>query len=93
MREEDKNQSGLPVYLTYGQLNGHKVGTPKVYKYKVKAYKDGFYTVIEYREERLKTVQKLTPSFGSNSELSDEEREVRLKESRLANLYKTKNKL
>ena len=93
MKEQDKNQSGLPVYLTYGQLNGHKVGTPKVYKYKVKAYKDGFYTVIEYREERLKTVQKLTPSFGSKSELSDEEREVRLKESRLANLYKTKNKL
>lgn len=93
MKEQDKNQSGLPVYLTYGQLDDEKLGAPKRYTYKVKGYSDGTYTVIEYVNGRLKTDQKLTFSSGGNSDLSDEEKAVRLKESRLANLYKTKNKL
>ena len=93
MEDANQEKSGLPVYLTYGQLNGHKLGGPKGYKYKVKAYNDGSYTVFEYINGRLKTDQKLTTSSGSNSELSDEERDALLKESRLANLYKTKNKL
>lgn len=93
MEDANQDKSGLPVYLTYGQLNGHKPGVPKTYKYKVKAYRDGIYKVIEYENKRLKTVQKLTPSYGSNSDLSDEEKEIQLQESRRANLYKTKNKL
>jgi len=93
MENQNQDQSGLPVYLTYGQLNGHKNTSYKLYKYKVKAYTDGTYKVIEYENERLKTNTKLTFSTGSNSDLSDEEKEIQLQESRRANLYKTKNKL
>lgn len=93
MEDANQDKSGLPVYLTYGQLNDEKLGAPKLYKYKVKAYSDGFYKVIAYENKRLKTVQKLTFSSGSNSDLSDEEKEIQLQESRRANLYKTKNKL
>lgn len=93
MKEENKIQSVLPVYLTYGQLNDEKLGAPKRYQYKVKAYNDGSYKVIEYLNGRLKTDQKLTFSTPQFSDFSDEEKEVLLKESRLANLYKTKNKL
>jgi len=93
MEDANQEKSGLPVYLTYGQLDDEKLGAPKLYKYKVKSYNDGTYTVIGYENMRLKTNQKLTFSSGSNTHLSDEEKEVRLKESRLANLYKTKNKL
>src|SRR5699024_8713617 len=83
----------LPVYLTYGQLNGHSKAHSNSYKYKVKAYNDGVYKVIEYANERSKTVQKPTSSFRSNSDLSEDEKAIRLEESRKQNLYKTKSKL
>jgi len=83
----------LPVYLTYGQLEEHRLEHSQLYKYKVKSYNNGDYKVIEYRNERLKTVQKLSKNNGRNMDLSDEEKELRLVESRKQNLYKTKNKL
>ncbi|MGH2077814.1 rolling circle replication-associated protein, partial [Aerococcus urinaeequi] len=86
-------KSGLPVYLTYGQLKEHNKNQIGTYKYKIKAYNDGVYKVIEYKNERLKTNQKPTSSFGSNSDLSEDEKAIRLEESRKQNLYKTKNKL
>ena len=59
-KSKNELKSGLPVYLTYGQLNGHSRNQLGTYKYKVKAYNDGVYKVIEYANERLKTHQKLT---------------------------------
>lgn len=92
-KSKNELKSGLPVYLTYGQLNGHSKTHSNSYKYKVKAYNDGVYKVIEYANERLKTHQKPTSSFGSNSDLSEDEKAIRLEESRKQNLYKTKSKL
>ena len=92
-KSKNELKSGLPVYLTYGQLNGHSKAHSNSYKYKVKAYNDGVYKVIEYANERLKTHQKLTTNFSTNSDLTDEEKEIKLQQSRQANLYKTKNKL
>lgn len=95
MMSESKNElkSGLPVYLTYGQLEEHNRNQMSTYKYKVKAYNDGVYRVIEYQNERQKTHTKLTAISGSNFELSEEEKAIRLEESRQHNLYKTKTKL
>lgn len=92
-KSKNELKSGLPVYLTYGQLKEHNKNQLVTYKYKVKAYNDGVYKVIEYKNERSKTVQKLTSSFGSNSDLSEDEKAIRLEESRKQNLYKTKSKL
>ena len=92
-KSKNELKSGLPVYLTYGQLNGHSKAHSNSYKYKVKAYNDGVYKVIEYANERSKTVQKPTTNFSTNSDLTDEEKQIRLQQSRQANLYKTKNKL
>ena len=92
-KSKNELKSGLPVYLTYGQLKEHNKNQLGTYKYKVKAYNDGVYKVIEYKNERLKTDQKPTSSFGSNSDLSEDEKAIRLEESRKQNLYKTKNKL
>lgn len=79
--------------MTYGQLEEHNKNQISTYKYKVKAYNDGIYKVIEYKNERLKTHQKLTSFSGSNSDLSEDEKAIRLEESRKQNLYKTKSKL
>ncbi|MGH2016914.1 rolling circle replication-associated protein [Aerococcus urinaeequi] len=92
-KSKNELKSGLPVYLTYGQLKEHNKNQIGTYKYKIKAYNDGVYKVIEYKNERLKTNQKPTSSFGSNSDLSEDEKAIRLEESRKQNLYKTKNKL
>ena len=92
-KSKNELKSGLPVYLTYGQLKEHSKNQIGTYKYKIKAYNDGVYKVIEYKNERLKTDQKPTSSFGSNSDLSEDEKAIRLEESRKQNLYKTKNKL
>lgn len=92
-KSKNELKSGLPVYLTYGQLKEHSKNQIGIYKYKIKAYNDGVYKVIEYKNERLKTDQKPTSSFGSNSDLSEDEKAIRLEESRKQNLYKTKNKL
>ncbi|GMR71288.1 hypothetical protein NUITMVRA1_19670 [Aerococcus viridans] len=92
-KSKNELKSGLPVYLTYGQLKEHSKNQIGTYKYKIKAYNDGVYKVIEYKNERLKTDQKPTSSFGSNSNLSEDEKAIRLEESRKQNLYKTKNKL
>ena len=92
-KSKNELKSGLPVYLTYGQLKEHKKSTLQSYKYKVKAYNDGDYRVISYENERLKTNPKLTQNFSTNIELSDEEKEIRYQESRKHNLYKTKTKL
>lgn len=92
-KSKNELKSGLPVYLTYGQLEEHNKNQLGTYKYKVKAYNDGVYKVIEYKNERSKTVQKLTSSFGANSDLSEDEKAMRLEESRKQNLYKTKSKL
>ena len=92
-KSKNELKSGLPVYLTYGQLKEHSKNQIGTYKYKIKAYNDGVYKVIEYKNERLKTDQKLTSSFGSNSDLSEDEKAIRLEESRKQNLYKTKSKL
>lgn len=92
-KSKNELKSGLPVYLTYGQLKEHSKNHIGTYKYKIKAYNDGVYKVIEYKNERLKTDQKPTSSFGSNSDLSEDEKAIRLEESRKQNLYKTKNKL
>ena len=92
-KSKNELKSGLPVYLTYGQLKEHNKNQLSTYKYKVKAYNDGVYKVIEYKNERLKTNQKLTSFSGSNSDLSEDEKAIRLEESRKQNLYKTKSKL
>ena len=92
-KSKNELKSGLPVYLTYGQLKEHSKNQIGTYKYKIKAYNDGVYKVIEYKNERLKTDQKPTSSFGSNSDLSEDEKAIRLEESRKQNLYKTKSKL
>lgn len=92
-KSKNELKSGLPVYLTYGQLKEHSKNQIGTYKYKIKAYNDGVYKVIEYKNERLKTDQKPTSFFGSNSDLSEDEKAIRLEESRKQNLYKTKNKL
>ena len=92
-KSKNELKSGLPVYLTYGQLKEHNKNQIGTYKYKIKAYNDGVYKVIEYKNERLKTNQKPTSSFGSNSDLSEDEKAIRLEESRKQNLYKTKSKL
>src|SRR5699024_11558712 len=92
-KSKNELKSGLPVYLTYGQLNGHSKAHSNSYKYKVKAYNDGVYKVIEYANERSKTVQKPTSSFGSNSDLSEDEKAIRLEYSRKQNLYINKYKL
>ena len=92
-KSKNELKSGLPVYLTYGQLKEHSKNQIGTYKYKIKAYNDGVYKVIEYKNERLKTNQKPTSSFGSNSDLSEDEKAIRLEESRKQNLYKTKSKL
>ncbi|WP_199822442.1 MULTISPECIES: hypothetical protein, partial [Streptomyces] len=84
-KSKNELKSGLPVYLTYGQLKEHNKNQLGTYKYKVKAYNDGVYKVIEYKNERLKTDQKLTSSFGSNSDLSEDEKAIRLEESRKQN--------
>ena len=92
-KSKNELKSGLPVYLTYGQLKEHNKNQLSTYKYKVKSYNDGVYKVIEYKNERLKTDQKLTSFSGSNSDLSEDEKAIRLEESRKQNLYKTKSKL
>src|SRR5699024_10308748 len=92
-KSKNELKSGLPVYLTYGQLNGHSKAHSNSYKYKVKAYNDGVYKLIKDANEQYKTVQKPTSSFGSNSDLSEDEKAIRLEESRKQNLYKTKSKL
>ena len=86
-KSKNELKSGLPVYLTYGQLKEHNKNQISAYKYKVKAYSDGVYKVIEYKNERLKTHQKLTSSFGSNSDLSEDEKAIRLEESRKQNWF------
>lgn len=93
LKQKNELRNGLPVYLTYGQLKEHNKNLIGTYKYKIKAYNDGVYKVIEYKNERLKTHQKLTTNFSTNSDLTDEEKEIKLQQSRQANLYKTKNKL
>lgn len=92
-KSKNELKSGLPVYLTYGQLKEHKKQLCEMYKYKVKIYNNSVYKVIEYKNSRVKTDQKKTGLFFDSEELSDEEKEIRLQESRRQNLYKTKNKL
>ena len=48
-KSKNELKSGLPVYLTYGQLKEHSKNQIGTYKYKVKAYNDGVYKVIEYK--------------------------------------------
>lgn len=93
--EESSNSvgSGLPVFLSYGQLKEHEKNLLTTYSYKVYAYSDGGYKVIEYKNERSKTSPVLTPVGVNGPELSEEERQEQLEESRRKNLYKVKRKV
>lgn len=95
MMSESKNElkSGLPVYLSYGQLKQHEKNLLTTYKYKVYSYSDGGYKVIEYKNSRSKTNPVLTPVGVNGPELSEEEKQEQLEESRRKNLYKVKRKV
>lgn len=99
IRKQDKIL--LPVYLTYGQLNDEKISAKFFYKYKVKTYNDGVCKVYEYKNKRLKSGFSVSKSNTSNifnfcsddKNLSEEEKELLLIESRKNYLWKVKNKL
>lgn len=95
MMSESKNElkSSLPVFLSYGQLKQHENNLLTTYKYKVYSYSDGGYKVIEYKNDRSKTTPILTPNGVNGPQLSEEERQEQLEESRRKNLYKVKRKV
>lgn len=92
---ESKNElkSSLPVFLSYGQLKQHEKNLLTTYKYKVYSYSDGGYKVIEYKNDRSKTNPKLTQNFNLGAQLTEEEKQANLEESRRQNLYKIKRKI
>lgn len=85
--------SSLPVFLSYGQLKQHEDNQKTTYKYKVYSYSDGGYKVIEYKNERSKTTPKLSQINGLGPQLTEEEKQAKLEESRRENLYKVKRKI
>src|SRR5699024_1599705 len=90
---QNEVQSSLPVFLSYGQLKQHENNQKTTYKYKVYAYSDEGYKVIEYKNERSKTTPKLSQINGLGPQLTEEEKQAKLEESRRENLYKVKRKI
>lgn len=95
MENDIQNEVGssLPVFLSYGQLKQHENNQKTTYKYKVYSYSDGGYKVIEYKNERSKTTPKVPPNLNNGPQLTEEEKEANLEESRRQNLYKVKRKI
>ncbi|HDJ3169631.1 TPA: hypothetical protein PP853_002800, partial [Staphylococcus aureus] len=91
--------SGLPVYLTYGQLNGHIDCYTLDYKYKLKTYNNGTLKVIKYKNTRQKSNISIHQNLSlhsvkeNNLILSEEERKNLEEENRKSYMFKVRTKI